>query len=217
VPKGNFDLHKIKLKSVSRDIISYIGNGWESTTVASFWPLFVFLIVKNYQAVGFLTSLALIITVITTYYVGRQADKRDRSRFIKTSGLMSGVLNALQVFAITASHVMMLNLGRNLADSLGNAPYTSEYYLHADENSRSEYLYIMESMIDLGRIILFGSLIVLSYFVPTRWVLIVALIIGGIGSLLFTLMPRAQCEVCHPTYNRKIRLIPKLRPDHEAN
>ncbi len=225
VPKGDFDLHKIKLKDIWRDIISYIGNGWESTTVASFWPLFVFLIVKNYQSVGFLTSLALVITVVTTYYVGKQADKRDRSKFIKTSGLASGLLNALQIFALTASHVMMLNLGRNLADSLGNAPYTSEYYLHADERSRSEYLYVMESMIDIGRIFLFGSLIILSYFTTTRLVLIAALILGGVGSLLFTLMPRAQCEICHPTENRKIRvsrhiLVPsslKSEVQHETN
>jgi hypothetical protein len=225
VPKGDFDLRKIKLREIKKDVVSYIGNGWESTTVASFWPLFVFLIVKDYQSVGFLTSLALVITVVTTYFVGRQADKKDRSQFIKASGLLSGVLNALQVFAFTASHVMMLNLGRNLADSLGNAPYTSEYYLHADEKSRSEYLYIMESMIDIGRILLFGGLILLSYFVTTRWILIAALIMGGVGSLLFTLMPRAECEICRPVPNRKIRvsrhiLSPspvKVEVEHESN
>lgn len=208
ISPGKFDLKKLKILTIKRDLVSYIGNGWEVTVGTVFWPLFIFFIVKSYETVGALTSIALLISIVITYFVGKGADHQDRQKYIKYGGTFNGLVYLLQTLAYTAIHVMMANLARSFAQSVFTAPFTSEYYLHADEESRSEYMYAMETAIDLGRIFLFGLMYILTFVLATKWVLVTALVFGGIGSFLTTLMPPAKCEICQPIKNKTIKLTP---------
>lgn len=190
-----FNLKNIKIKKIRRDLISYAGNGMEGATATVVWPIFVYLIVGSYQKVGIVTSAALILTVIITYTVGKKADAKDRHKYIRMGSMMNGVVYFLQTLAQTILHVFILNFLGSIVGSIKAAPYTSEYYLHADETSRSEYVFLMESVIDLARVIYFVVLLILSLFFTIKTVLIFGLILGGIGALLLGLMPPAASEL----------------------
>ncbi len=211
------DLSKIKLGNISRDLISYGGAGIEASVSLVFWPLFVYASVKSYQSVGFITSAALVMTIIVTYLVGKRVNNANRHRFITTGSLLDGFIFVLVTFVDTFVQIISLNMARSLVSSLRQAPYTSEYYLHADENSRQEYIFAMESAIDAAKIIFYAILIALSYFLNDKTLIIVGLLSGAAGAMAAGLMPRAKCELPYVKKDKTIHVIPKIRTIHETS
>lgn len=215
VPKS-FSLKKLQLKPLYQDIIAYGGSGMEASIAIIAWPLFVFLIVKTSQNVGIVASAALIFTIIITYFVGKKVNNANRHNYIKIGSWLDGVLFALLALVETFIQVLTINFFRSLAVCLRGAPFVSEYYLHADEHNRAEYIFIMESAIDLIKVAMYLVLFGLSFYLGLNALLIVGLLFGALGSILVGLMPRAKCELpfCRV---RGIKLIPKLRPKNATN
>lgn len=209
-------INRIKVGSILQDMISYGGSGIDASIAIVIWPLFVFAIVKNYQSVGLITSLALVLTIAVTYMVGKKVTNGNRHAYIKASSYLDGIVYTLLVFVETFIQVASLNIVRSLASALRSAPFVSEYYLHADEQSRSEYILFMEASIDFFRIIMFSTLIGLTYILPDRGVLAAGLFAGAIGAIMTSFMPKAKCElpVCELA---SIHMTPKLRPKNATN
>lgn len=209
VPKS-FSLAKLTCKPSFKDMVSYGGYGIEASTSLVAWPLFAFLIVGTTQNVGLVTSLALVFTITITYMVGKKVNDGNRHEIIKIGSLLDGLVYALLVFVETFMQILSLNFVRSIVSSFRSAPFVSEYYLHADEQNRAEYIFIMESTIDVFKIIMYLALFGLSYFYGLRELLVIALLFGAMGSLLAGFMPRAKCELPY-CKDAKIKLIPKLR------
>lgn len=184
-----------KIKKLGRQIISYGGATFENSAAMVFWPLFIFLMVGSYKSVGIITSMALTLTVILTYIVGKSADKKDKSKYIHAGTSMNALIYGGKAIADSIFHVYFLNFLTSITHSLFRTPYVSEYYLHADEEGRLEYIAIMELGADLIRGSIFGLIILLSYFFSDKGILISGLILGAVASLLIGLMPPVQSEI----------------------
>jgi MFS family permease len=202
--KGKFDISKVSLTNIDRHLVSYAGLGWETVSTGQIWPLFLFFIISSYSGIGLITSATLILSILVTYWVSRRSDSGKRAEYLRSGSVLNGVVCFLQVFVETVTQAFAVNVGRSLAQSAFKPPFDSEYYLHADEESRSEYIYIMESAVDLSRLIFHIIMYVLSLSFSLHVVLIVGLIMGALGSLLVSLMPAAKCEICGEIENKKI-------------
>jgi hypothetical protein len=120
---------------------------------------------------------------------------------------MTGVYIA-KALANTILHILSLDVLTSIAGAISSSPFTSEYYLHADEESRSEFIALMESSIDFFRVIVLSILFGLTFFFSVRIVLVTGLVLGAVGSLMMTLMPPAKCEE-KDFKDAKIKLIPR--------
>jgi MFS family permease len=205
--KGKLNLSKIDIKVIKKDLISYAGMGWESVAAGQIWPLFLGLVVSSYAKLGLVTSLALLLTVVITYWTGKRSDKGKRIDMIRYGSFANAIVSVGQIFVETTTQAFAANMGRSLAQSMQISPFDSEYYLHADEESRSEYLFLMESAVDLSRAILHAILFAISFYFSVKTVLIIGLVLGAFGSVLVPLIPPAKCE--QDMKNAKIKLMPK--------
>ncbi|MDD5693072.1 MAG: MFS transporter [Patescibacteria group bacterium] len=174
--------------------IAYGGNGIEVNTTMVFWPLFLFFVVGTYQNVGFVTAAALFVTVIVTYFIGTVADRRSKTYFIGAGSLLTSVLGFLRIFVYSLPTALILNVVRGISHSIYESPFIAEYYLHADEESRPEYIFWMEFGIDIARVLYFGTLFVLSFYLNGNSLLVWALIIGAAATALMVFMPPAKNE-----------------------
>jgi len=204
--KGRLNFKNLSIKNISRDLLSYGGLGWETLSTMTIWPLFLFIIIGSYFKLGLLASLTIIVTIFTTYWVSLRADKNKRIHYIKTGGFLGAIIGMAQIFVETITQAFAINLGRSFAQSIFKPTYDSEYYLHADEQSRSEYIFLMESVVDLSRLIFYFLLFCLSFYFSMNTILIIGLIMGAIGSAFVPLMPPAKCEICGPLRNKAIRV-----------
>lgn len=206
---GKLILKKVNFGHIKKHIVSYSGLGWETVSVMQIWPLFLFFIISSYSGIGLITSATLLVSVLVTYWVCRRADNGKRMQFLKTGSIAGAVIGVLQIFVDTVSQAFAINVGRALSQSVFKPPFDSEYYLHADEEARSEYIYVMESTVDLSRMLFYVILYVLSFYLPLNTLLIIGLLMGAVGSALIPLMPPAKCDICQPIENKKIKLMPR--------
>lgn len=209
--KGKLDLQRVNINNIKKHIVSYVGLGWESVSGVQIWPLFLFLIVGSYEGVGLITSFSLVLSVFVIYYLGKKADEGKRLSYLKKGSFAVTIASIAQVFVKTPMQAALINLVRALAQSIFKPPFDSEYYLHADEEARSEYIYFMESAVDFSRLIFYLILFYLSLIFPLKFVLICGLLMGACGSALIPLMPPAKCEICGPIENKKIKVMPRPR------
>lgn len=213
--KRKIDYHKLKMKRIKFQIISYAGLATQGAVGAVIWPIFVFLIVKTYENVGIVTSLALTLTLFITYFLGKSADHGNRHRYLRTGSFLMGLVYFVKAIASTFMHVFSLDFLSNIANSFFYAPFVSEYYLHADEESRIEYICIMESTSDLARACLLLTLLALTLFFDDRIVLILGLVFAGLASLLISLMPPSKDDV--EIKDKTIKVQRMIRSKSEAH
>ncbi len=209
VTQKKIDFSKIKIKSIYRDMISYGGSGIESSASLKMWPLFIFLILGSYEKVGFVTSLALFITISVTYLIGKNVNNRNRHKVIRFSSLINSLLYVLQTFVDSFGQIVSVNIVRSFTSSMHAAPYISEYYLHADENRRAEYIFFMEMSIDVFRILIFSLLLALTFAFPDKQVIIFGLLLGSVGSMMTIVMPKAKCET-EECKNAELKVLRRL-------
>ena len=183
---SKIDLKKLNWKRVRRDAVSYMGYTTEAFISMTVWPIFVYLIVGNYETVGLVTSVSIFTAVIVMYFVGRRADKGAKKRFfyIRFGAMAKSLIELLKILIRTIFGVYLANIAKSLGSAMFTAPWTSEYYLHADKESRSEYILIMEIATDLVRVLIAGTLIILSFYLPVKAVLVSGLLMASIGALL---------------------------------
>jgi len=215
--KRKFELSKVKFANITSELVSYGGSGMEASVAITIWPLFVFAIVGTAQKVGLVTSISLILSIVVTYFVGVKVNNRNRHSFVKFGGIVDSLIYILVMFVETFGQILSLNFARSLVGAVRSAPFTSEYYLHADEGSRAEYIYIMETGVDFFRLLMFGALYLLTFVYNDSQVLVAGLLMGAAGAVMTTLMPRAKCELPYCSANKSIKLIPKLRPKNATN
>jgi MFS family permease len=203
-----FNFKKIKISKIRRDLIANWGTGWETFANGACWSLFVYLIVKNYQSVGLVTSLGLLITIGLTWYLSKRADRGYRRKYIKYGFFMASFLDIIQSFVQNIFHVFAINVAGSFAYSFKNAPYTSEYYLRANENEAGPYVILMEIVINIARVVLIGFLLFLTYYLELKYVLMISFVFAAVGAIMATYMPISRVDV-QELRAASIKLSPK--------
>jgi hypothetical protein len=203
-----FNVLKLRRKKFLGQALSYWGTGIEASTNANFWPLYVFLLVPNYQTIGLVTSTALLLTIFVTYIVGKTADQRGKTSYIKLGSSITAITYFVKAFANDIFQVFGLNLITAVSHPIFASPYICEYYLHADEDYRHEYIFLMELMCDTGRVVFFGILYIASFYLSTKNLLVAGLLLGGASTFLIGLMPDSRCEA--RVDNKEIKVQRKL-------
>jgi len=213
IKKRKIDLKRIKIKEIKRDMISYAGVGWEVGASMIVWPLFIYLILGNYQSVGAVTSISTLGALATVYLIGKKSDKSpgNKLKYIKYGSLFKSLIYLLKIFVVTSIGVYLINIIRSTVGAIFSVGWDSEYYLHADEQSRSEYIYIMETAVDLSRAFMFLSLLIVSFFFSLETVLIIGFIFGSFGAIISGVMPLAKCELGLNKNNLKLMPRPQRR------
>ncbi|HBG81839.1 TPA: hypothetical protein DDW69_03280 [candidate division CPR2 bacterium] len=193
--KRRIDFSRLNKKKVLRQLVAYGSGGIESSATMVIWPLFAFLIVGSYQSIGLVTSAALLITVFIAVFVSKRADQGSKIHYIKTGSYLNGIASFLRAAAESIVHVLFFNIAMAVTHSIFLSPFTAEYYLHADEESRSEYMAIMEFSVDVAKILFFVLLYVASFFLALKALLIAGMLIGAFSSFLIGLMPPTRAEI----------------------
>jgi MFS family permease len=198
--KDNFSIKKLRKLRTLNQQLAYGSMGIEASVSMVFWPLFIYLIVGSYQSVGIVTSIALVLTVLVTYAVGKKADKKVKSYYIKRGSLLNGLVNIFRTMAAHLGHILFLNVFAAISHSIYTSPFITEYYLHADEESRAEYIALMEFSIDIMRFVFFVIMYILSLWLGIKALLAVALILGAAASFFIGIMPPASRELKNESY-----------------
>ncbi|MFH0819862.1 MAG: MFS transporter [bacterium] len=80
IRKINFSL--VKIKGVYPDLIANGFFNFQDFINIIMWPLFIFIIIPQYQTIGFIQTISLFISLIAFHSVGKLTDKFNRSKLL---------------------------------------------------------------------------------------------------------------------------------------
>jgi MFS family permease len=192
---AKINMKKIDINKIKGDMIGSVGLSLNNSALYEIWPFFIFLVVGTYEAVGSLESIALLLTVFTTIYLGRKINKDNRHKMLNKGAEINGSLFLIRSVAQSIFHIFFLNVAQSVFAPFLRIPFFSELYMHTDEEPRIEYLLMTERSMDYGRMFMFMFLAAISLFASIKMTLVVGILLGGLGSVLTGYIRPAKDEV----------------------
>lgn len=169
-------------KENRRKCIAYTGYGEELISDVV-WPIFVFIVVKDFLGLGLLAATSVLVTTIVVVYIGRATDTSERSTL--KYGLVVYVLAWLwRLIARSAPTVLLVDVMARISKQAITIPITALTYEHAQDTSVMKTIMLFEMALATGKALAtIVCLLILSAFDP-GWNMI--FIAGALFATLYT-------------------------------
>lgn len=169
-----------------RQVLTFLGYGQELIGQA-LWPLYMFLAVPGYAALGAIGSLATVATVFLAKAVGRLTDHTGRHRMLAVGTLFHVLTWFLRIAALSPTSVLVAHaLSRTSNDTVG-IPLIALTYDYARQYSVTKTALLLEMSVALAKLFTALAAAALFYFLPNGWNIA---FVGAAGLTLLYLFAR---------------------------
>lgn len=169
-------------KKYAKLTAAFIGNAFEAVVFIVFWPILIYILVKDFTNVGLMNSVAILFSIVSLYIIGMVIDKFGKNNVHKF-GILSTSLGFIP--KIFSNNVPLL-IWLDFVDRFNSAFYivpdmTMVYEKARRSENASDFVIYRELCIHLAIIFLAFCLIILLPLLGSwRWVFIIA----SIGAVL---------------------------------
>jgi hypothetical protein len=131
----------------------------ETSVGVMLWPIYLAVILKTYNAIGFITAVAAIATISTVWLAGRSGDAGKDRQVLTLGATISSLSHAMRLLAIAPLTIAAVSVLYKASLAYLQNAWVSSYYTHAKKYGL-QYIMSMEIACDLAYLILWGSLLV---------------------------------------------------------
>jgi len=177
-----------------REFIAHVADGLKTGNVELFWPIFIFIFIPSYIALGAITTVIILVSIVLTLYLGQVIDKHGTEKILKISTYGEtvnwGLKAALWTLSIVTSfHILFVSMTHRITEIMLELTMTKEIFNHADTKYIVEYTYLRKAARQIGTGPLFMLLALYAYLTSNpEQVIIISFIGMGIASLAFPLL-----------------------------
>lgn len=167
--------------------IAYTADGAQNLVGIVIWPIFIFqLLEKQYLAVGAVTALIVVGTIIFYLIAGQWTDKFDKKKMMRYGSFFYALGWFLKTFVMTAFQIFIVGTIHSFSAILLRTPFDALMYERAADHGSyvDEYTVLREICINTGRVLMGIFLIILIYFIGLR----IAFPLAAAVSLLVNLL-----------------------------
>lgn len=168
-----------------RRFFAYLGCGEEHLAVY-LWPVFIFLIIKEYVAIGFLISASILATTILTLYIGRLTDKTSGRGVLRVGVVFTFFTWLIKLLAVSGAGVFMADSLYRISRRVLGVPMMAITYEQAKKTSVMKSIIFFQMALALGKILVSVFALLALYFFPNSWLVI--FILGAAMTLLYALL-----------------------------
>ena len=105
----NISLKTIFNKKRIKGAVSHMGFGIESSVAIVIWPIFIFFsILNNYVALGLVSSLGLVFSLIATFVIGKFSDARRRL-VLRLGAILTSLVWFLKLFVSSMMQIFIVD------------------------------------------------------------------------------------------------------------
>lgn len=172
------------IKNHYKDSLALMGYGASEMVVVSIWPIFLFIILKEYFALGVLSSSASVFTALSCLYIGRLTLKHNSNNLLKLGTIIFAVSLFIRSFFDSFPYITFVFLATILG-GLGlymlDIPFSMIIYGKAKRTNVYGYLVFREIFLCAGRIfiLLLLALIMTNLNLDTLTTIKTGLVMGG--------------------------------------
>ncbi|OGF34620.1 hypothetical protein A2223_00520 [Candidatus Falkowbacteria bacterium RIFOXYA2_FULL_35_8] len=171
-----------------RMLWSYSADGAQGFIGMVLWPLFIWLVLdENYAAVGLVSSIIILVSIIVRLIVGEYSDKLSKKKILKLGTALYAIGWIFKIFVFTGFQIFIASTYHNFAEIVMRTPYDALMYDKAADSGKmvDEYNTMREIALNFGRILIILLIIAGFYFTGD---LTLSFILAAVTSLLINLI-----------------------------
>lgn len=176
--------HKFKMpeKVSVNETLGILSAGARDTGVFVFWPLFLFLLVKQFVAVGIVESFSIFSAAVVTLLIGKLSDNYGEKKVLEWGSIANAVSWPLRVMFTTLSQLIFVALYIGVSALSLLVPMQSIIYKNARKNP-IQYFIFEQFMRAFGRVFM---LILVLVFAANLYIGLLFCSIAALGCSLYT-------------------------------
>jgi MFS family permease len=172
-------------KENKKNMWKFIGIGEELINLV-LWPIFIFLIIKNYSILGGVVSLSILVSVFATFYIGYSFDNGNGKRILRKSLFPYFIFWIIRGFIKNISGIFIIELFARIFRSGIFIPLTAHTYKMANQYGTLKYAIFFEQSLTIGKIsIALIAFLLFTFCGVGFWIWTIIFFIAGLYSLLY--------------------------------
>ncbi len=153
-------------KENRRAFFAKLGFG-EEFIVLIIWPVFIYVVVKDFLGLGLLTAVSVLLTTVAYLFLGRLADSRDSKMALRSGTIFYFLSWLMRIVVRGVIGVFLLDIFSRLSKQMISLPVMTKIYHQAQDGSVTSTVVFFEMSLVVGKIIaILGCLLILQFFVP---------------------------------------------------
>lgn len=175
---GYWQTWKILFHPRDRKILfTYMADGAQDFIGVVIWPIFIWQVLSgDFQAVGILSSLIILVTVLVRLIMGSYTDKFNKKKLLKYGTILYSLGWFFKIFVQTGFHIFAVSTYHNFAGVAMRTPFDTLMYEKAADAGHymDEYSVLRSMSLNIGRIAMILILFLLFNFFGLNYAFIFA-------------------------------------------
>ncbi len=172
------------IKTYPAQFFGYFGFA-EELLVMIVWPIFIFLIIKNYQDIGSLVTVASLVATGLALLIGIYSDRHGKKKVLQIGGFFYILSWLVRIPVVSSFGAFVTDAISRTSKSLVFIPVSAITYERAEATHILPYIVGMEQMLSIGKF-LAGILGMIIFTATGSFVAL--FILGAIFSLFYFLI-----------------------------
>ena len=176
-------LEWLKNPSHQNEEIAYFGRHIFEIVGGFFYPIFMFLIAKSFERIGFLTSLSFLLGIIATYFAGLAGDKYKGPWLLKFGSLVTFFIWLGRSLTTQFWQLATLDLSMKSLGAFYSVPFDSMTYQRSRNKDENVLTFITAREIIVS-FVYFLTFFIVGLIIPFDWRWKGIFGLAALGSLL---------------------------------
>jgi MFS family permease len=171
-------------KQFPKKFLGYLGFG-EELLVLTIWPIFIFIVVGDYEKIGFIATIASVSAAVLAIIIGRITDQYTKRMLIKMGAFFGSLAWLLRLIPATLWTVFAQDTFSRTSKEMSFIPISTVTYLRAENTHVVPYAVFFEQSLSVGKLL--ACILGIAIFALTGS-FVALFILGALFSLLYMLI-----------------------------
>lgn len=182
IPKEYFYKDTLELyKTYPKKFLGYLGFG-EEMIVLNVWPIYIFIVVKNYEEAGLLATGASLIAALLALLVGKITDQYSKRVLIKLGAFFMALVWLVRYVATNVTNTFAVDALSRTSKEMAFIPLSTITYIRAEATHVVPYIVFFEQSLAIGKLL--ACLVGMVIFALTGSFMAL-FVLGALFSLLY--------------------------------
>ncbi|MBT4349341.1 MFS transporter [bacterium] len=175
-------------KKNRKALLAYFGFG-EELVVLVIWPIFISIIITDLFNLSILVSLATLVTMLVTMYIGKLVDSKNKRSILALGSSFYSFAWFMRLFVFNQFGVFFVDTMSRLAKNVIVVPLTAITYERAKSKKIMQTIVFFEMSLVIGKLIAIIIIYAALFFVADEIIAFkLTFILAGCMSLLYMLL-----------------------------
>lgn len=147
-------LSQFKKPKNRRYLAGFLGAGIKDTVIVAVWPIFLYLVIKDFVVMGSLQAGAQLVSLLLAWWIGKTIDKKQKSKQVMQTGAFINSINwVARGFLTTPWTIFISETVHTWGELMVWESFDAGVYQGLAKKHKLEFLTFREMTIHSGRIL----------------------------------------------------------------